>query len=39
MERFAKPEMLALIQGHTPNPAANAPVTGSGQKAQAEGAQ
>jgi len=39
MERFAKPEMLALIQGHTPNPAANAPVTGSGQKQQAEGAQ
>ncbi|HXG68811.1 MAG TPA: hypothetical protein VNO70_27180 [Blastocatellia bacterium] len=38
MERFAKPEMLALIQGHTPNPAANAPVTGSGQKAQGEGA-
>jgi len=25
MERFAKPEMIALIQGHTPNPAANAP--------------
>jgi hypothetical protein len=39
MERFAKPEMLALIQGYTPNPAANAPVTGSGQKAQGEGAQ
>jgi hypothetical protein len=39
MERFAKPEMLALIQGHTPNPAANAPMTGSGQKAQGEGAQ
>jgi hypothetical protein len=29
MERFAKPEMLALIQGNTPNPAANAPNTGS----------
>jgi hypothetical protein len=27
MERFAKPEMIALIQGHTPNPTANAPVT------------
>ncbi|CAN7462636.1 hypothetical protein [Paraburkholderia hospita] len=27
MERFAKPELMALIQGHTPNPAANAPVT------------
>src|SRR6185503_5637131 len=23
MERFAKPEMMALIQGHTPNPKAN----------------
>ena len=30
MERFAKPELMALIQGHTPNPAANAPVTGGG---------
>jgi len=29
MERFAKPELMALIQGHTPNPPANAPVTGS----------
>ncbi|KUZ71622.1 hypothetical protein WI40_13400 [Burkholderia ubonensis] len=28
MERFAKPELMALIQGHTPNPAANAPVAG-----------
>jgi hypothetical protein len=27
MERFAKPEMLALIQGHTPNPTANNPST------------
>jgi hypothetical protein len=26
MERFAKPEMMALIQGHTPNPKANQPV-------------
>ena len=25
MDRFAKPEMLALIQGHTPNPSANTP--------------
>ncbi len=32
MERFAKPEMMALIQGHTPNPTANTPVTGSGEK-------
>jgi hypothetical protein len=39
MERFAKPEMLALIQGHTPNPAANTPTTGSGQKATGEAAQ
>jgi hypothetical protein len=30
MERFAKPEMLALIQGHTPNPVANTPTTASG---------
>ena len=30
MERFAKPEMMALIQGHTPNPEANKPNTGSG---------
>jgi len=29
MERFAKPEMMALIQGHTPNPQANPPTTGS----------
>jgi len=28
MERFAKPEMVALIQGRTPNPQANVPVTG-----------
>jgi hypothetical protein len=30
MERFAKPEMLALIQGNTPNPTANTPNTGTG---------
>ncbi|MES1245540.1 MAG: hypothetical protein ABUT39_28300 [Acidobacteriota bacterium] len=29
MERFAKPEMLALIQGHTPNPTANNPSSAS----------
>jgi hypothetical protein len=29
MERFANPELMALIQGHTPNPAGNAPNTGS----------
>jgi hypothetical protein len=38
MERFAKPEMLALIQGHTPNPVANTPAQG-GQKAAGETAQ
>ncbi len=38
MERFAKPEMLALIQGHTPNPAANTPVQG-GQKSGGDAAQ
>ena len=26
MERFADPNMIALIQGNTPNPGANAPV-------------
>jgi hypothetical protein len=30
MERFANPELMAMIQGHTPNPAANKPVTGAG---------
>lgn len=35
MERFAKPEMLAMIQGNTPNPTANTPITGSGQQKQA----
>ncbi len=29
MERFANPQMLSMIQGNTPNPAANTPVTGS----------
>jgi len=29
MERFANPQMLSLIQGHTPNPAANTPNTGT----------
>jgi hypothetical protein len=29
MERFADPNMIALIQGNTPNPSANAPVSGS----------
>ncbi len=34
MEKFAKPEMMALIQGHTPNPAANAPNTSTGGEKQ-----
>jgi hypothetical protein len=29
MERFANPAMIGLIQGNTPNPAANTPVSGS----------
>lgn len=29
MERFANPQMLTLIQGNTPNPAANTPNTGT----------
>ena len=32
MERFANPQMMAMIQGHTPNPAANTPNTGTGDK-------
>jgi hypothetical protein len=32
MERFAKPEMVALIQGRTPNPQANVPVAEGRQK-------
>ncbi|MBK7616741.1 MAG: hypothetical protein IPJ08_20685 [Burkholderiales bacterium] len=32
MERFAKPELMAMIQGNTPNPAANTPVTGTSEK-------
>jgi hypothetical protein len=29
MERFANPQMMALIQGHTPNPPANTPTSGT----------
>ena len=29
MERFANPNMIALIQGNTPNPSANTPVSGN----------
>lgn len=34
MERFADPNMIALIQGNTPNPSANAPVSGSNKAAE-----
>jgi hypothetical protein len=39
MERFANPQMLSLIQGNTPNPAANAPNTGSGATKENTGGQ
>jgi hypothetical protein len=35
MERFARPEMMAMIQGHTPNPTANTPVSSTNQQKQA----
>jgi hypothetical protein len=35
MERFAKPELMSLIMGHTPNPAANTPVSNIGGEAGA----
>jgi hypothetical protein len=35
MERFAKPELMSLIMGHTPNPAANTPVANMGGEAGA----
>jgi hypothetical protein len=38
MERFANPQMMALIQGHTPNPAANTPNT-AGPQTQREAQQ
>lgn len=37
MERFAKPEMIALIQGHTPNPQANPAVKGGPEGREAAG--
>ena len=38
MERFANPQMMSLIQGHTPNPSANTPTTGApGGKAEGGG--
>ena len=33
MERFANPQMMAAIQGNTPNPGANTPVSNSNQPA------
>ena len=36
MERFANPAMIGLIQGNTPNPAANTPVSGSAGAKQTE---
>ena len=39
MERFAKPEMMALIQGHTPNPQANQPVSQGAAQQQGGGNQ
>lgn len=35
MERFANPQMIALIQGHTPNPQANRPTNPGSEKNQA----
>lgn len=32
LERMATPQMIGAIQGNTPNPAANTPVSGSGSK-------
>jgi hypothetical protein len=32
LERMATPQMIGAIQGNTPNPAANTPMTGSGAK-------
>jgi hypothetical protein len=34
LERMATPQMIGAIQGNTPNPAANTPVSGSGSKQQ-----
>lgn len=38
MERFANPQMLSLIQGHTPNPSANTPNTATGAAKENAGA-
>jgi hypothetical protein len=41
MERFADPQLMSLIMGHTPNPGANTPVSsmGGGEKAAGGGGQ
>jgi hypothetical protein len=36
LQRMATPEMIAAIQGNTPNPAANRPATGSGEAERSE---
>jgi hypothetical protein len=33
MDRFAKPELMSLIMGNTPNPTANTPVNSHGGEA------
>ena len=41
MERFAKPELMSMIMGNTPNPGANTPISshgGEGAKAPAPAA-
>src|SRR5262245_27003029 len=35
MERFAKPELMSMIMGNTPNPTANTPVSSHGGEAKA----
>ncbi|HJY78738.1 MAG TPA: hypothetical protein VKE95_19005 [Burkholderiales bacterium] len=35
MERFAKPELMSMIMGNTPNPVANTPVSSHGGEAKA----
>ena len=37
LERFAQPNMIALIQGNTPNPPANTPAKGGGMNTNEQG--
>ncbi|MFL6331779.1 MAG: hypothetical protein ACJ754_00385 [Pyrinomonadaceae bacterium] len=37
MERFANPQLMSLIMGNTPNPAANTPVSSAGGDGQKQG--